>query len=233
MSGQPENAARYCVQYLDLMFSQDGLVPPFNGEATDILSQPRILRLKVKQWRNSQGFYRQTCYHSLLTQQQLTTWSKDALKNPAFIADEVDTGMLKRIEATIDIDIITWKLRALVTEIKIQSCSSAWLRKCCVNFLMTCNGSVPFQLAQMKFGEGKVPVLYINGTFLERGIPIRQAYCKCNQYSTQHNIWGHTRCYTQHTIYDFNSDCNIVSDDFVRLCFILTHAFDLALGCVN
>jgi hypothetical protein len=43
------------------------------------------------------------------------------------------------------------------------------------------NGSVSFQLAQARVGPGKVPisiVLYINATFLKRGIPIRPIYCK-------------------------------------------------------
>ena len=43
------------------------------------------------------------------------------------------------------------------------------------------NGSVSFQLAQARVGPGKVPisiVLYIDATFLKRGIPIRPIYCK-------------------------------------------------------
>ena len=43
------------------------------------------------------------------------------------------------------------------------------------------NGSLTFQVAQIDVGPGKVPisiVLYIDGTFIERGIPIRPIYCK-------------------------------------------------------
>jgi hypothetical protein len=43
------------------------------------------------------------------------------------------------------------------------------------------NGSVSFQIAQAHVGPGKVPisiVLYIDATFLKRGIPIRPIYCK-------------------------------------------------------
>jgi hypothetical protein len=43
------------------------------------------------------------------------------------------------------------------------------------------NGSVSFQVAQARVGPGKVPisiVLYIDATFLKRGIPIRPIYCK-------------------------------------------------------
>jgi len=49
------------------------------------------------------------------------------------------------------------------------------------------NGSVTFQLAQMRVGEGKVPislVLYIDGSFIKRGIPIRPIYCKFTCYIT-------------------------------------------------
>jgi len=49
------------------------------------------------------------------------------------------------------------------------------------------NGSVTFQLAQMHVGEGKVPislVLYIDGSFIKRGIPIRPIYCKFICYVT-------------------------------------------------
>lgn len=43
------------------------------------------------------------------------------------------------------------------------------------------NGSITFQLAQISIGAGKVPisiVLYIDGTFIKRGIPIRPVYSK-------------------------------------------------------
>ena len=43
------------------------------------------------------------------------------------------------------------------------------------------NGSISFQLAQLKVGPGKVPisiVLYIDATFIKRGIPIRPIYCE-------------------------------------------------------
>ena len=48
------------------------------------------------------------------------------------------------------------------------------------------NGSVSFQLAQLKVDEGKVPVsivLYIDSTYLKKGIPIRPVYRKCMHIS--------------------------------------------------
>ena len=53
------------------------------------------------------------------------------------------------------------------------------------------NGSVSFQLAQLKVGEGKVPVsivLYIDGTYLKKGIPIRPVYRKCLHISLAYLI---------------------------------------------
>jgi hypothetical protein len=44
------------------------------------------------------------------------------------------------------------------------------------------SGSVFFQMTQLKVGEGKVPVsivLYIDGTYLKKGIQIRPVYRKC------------------------------------------------------
>jgi hypothetical protein len=48
------------------------------------------------------------------------------------------------------------------------------------------NGSVSFHLAQLKVGEGKVTVsivLYIDGTYLKKGIPIQPVYRKCKYVS--------------------------------------------------
>ncbi len=46
------------------------------------------------------------------------------------------------------------------------------------------NGAVPFQLAQIRVGADKVPVsqvIYIDATYIKRGIPIRPLNCKsCN-----------------------------------------------------
>ena len=51
------------------------------------------------------------------------------------------------------------------------------------NRLFAChaNGSICFQLAQFCIGEGKVPVslvIYIDATYIKKGIPIRPIYCK-------------------------------------------------------
>ena len=48
-------------------------------------------------------------------------------------------------------------------------------------FACDANGSVTFQIAQIHAGDGVVPVslvLYIDGTFMKNGIPIRPIYRK-------------------------------------------------------
>ena len=43
------------------------------------------------------------------------------------------------------------------------------------------NGSVSFQLAQLRIGEGKFPVslvIYIDATYIKKGIQIRPFYCQ-------------------------------------------------------
>ena len=127
---------------------------------------------------------------------------KDVLKNPAFNADEVDTDMLKRLQASIDsgdIQIINMTvegdgdqvlelfkrpvekvLRELMADMRLaghQHFAFHEYKDPRGNRLFAghSNGSVSFQLAQLKIGEGKVPVsivLYIDGTFLKKGIPI-------------------------------------------------------------
>ena len=59
------------------------------------------------------------------------------------------------------------------------------------------NGTLSFQLAQLRIGPDKVPVLivllpllYIDKTFILRGIPIRPVYCKLS-YTISHTI-SHT-----------------------------------------
>ncbi len=49
----------------------------------------------------------------------------------------------------------------------------------CSLFVGDANGSVSFQLAQARIGQNKVPmsiVLYIDSTFLKKGIPICPIY---------------------------------------------------------
>jgi hypothetical protein len=59
-------------------------------------------------------------------------------------------------------------------------------------FASDANGSVSFQLAQIKIGPDKVPVsivLYIDGTFLKKGIPIQPVYSEnCTLYRVRYRV---------------------------------------------
>ncbi len=131
------------------------------------------------------------------------------LKNPAFNADEVDTDMLKRLQASInsvEIQIINMNvegdgdqvlelfkrqvekvLRERMADMRLAGHQHFAFHEYKdprghILFAGHSNGSVSFQLAQLEVGEGKVPVsivLYIDGTFLKKGIPIRPVYREC------------------------------------------------------
>ena len=134
---------------------------------------------------------------------------KEVLKNPAFNADEVDTDMLQRLQASIDrgdVQIINMHtegggeqvldlfkrpvekvLRELMADMRLAGCQHFAFHEYKDPrgnrlFAGHSNGSVSFQLAQIHVGEGRVPVsivLYIDGTYLKKGIPIRPVYLKC------------------------------------------------------
>jgi hypothetical protein len=82
-------------------------------------------------------------------------------------------------------------LRELMADMRLAGCQHFGFQEYkdpCGNRLFAghSNGSVSFQWAQLKVGEGKVPVsivLYIDGTYLKKGIPIRPVYRKCMQIS--------------------------------------------------
>ena len=70
---------------------QDGLVPPLDKEASGIITvSEEIINLKAYASKHS------------LNARAINDLIKDVLKNPAFNADEVDTDMLKRLQASID-----------------------------------------------------------------------------------------------------------------------------------
>ncbi len=183
------------------MFNQEGLVPPLGTDAASVLTgSERILKACASK-------------HNL-TAAAINALIKDVLKNPNFNSDEVDTDMLKRLSEAIDsgdIKIISMKaegageknpelfvrpaekvLRELIGDVRSSSCQHFTFneyKKPHENRLFAghSNGSVSFQLAQMRVGEGKVPVsivLYINGTFIKKSIPIRPVYSKFTPYRT-------------------------------------------------
>ena len=133
---------------------------------------------------------------------------QDVLHNPEFNADEVDHNMHERLMRAVadgQMDILDmWQegdgqqdvrffkrrvevvLRELLADERLKG-SQFYSFKEYKNSRGDrilgghANGSVTFQIAQTRVGPGKVPisiVLYIDATFIKRGIPIRPIYCK-------------------------------------------------------
>ena len=77
-------------------------------------------------------------------------------------------------------------LQELMSDIRLAGCQHFAFKEYLDphgNRLFACraNGSVCFQLAQLRIGEGKVPVslvIYIDATYIKKGIPIRPIYNK-------------------------------------------------------
>jgi hypothetical protein len=174
---------------------QAGLLPPLDKEAAGIIT-------------GSEAILKEFASKHSLNASTINSFIKDVLKNPAFNADEVDTNMLQRLQASIDsgdVQIIDMHaegdgeqvlelfkrpvekvLRELMADMRLAGCQHFGFQEYKDPrgnrlFAGHSNGSVSFQLAQLKVGEGKVPVsivLYIDGTYLKKGIPIRPVYRK-------------------------------------------------------
>jgi hypothetical protein len=172
----------------------------------------------LEQWSSFEGNQK----HSL-NARAINDLFKDVPKTPAFNANEVDTDILQRLQASIDsgdIQIINMNvegvgeqvselfrrpaekvLRELLADMHLAGCQHFAFHEYKdlrgnMFFAGHSNGSVSFQLAQVRVGEGKVPVsmLYIDSTFLQKGIPIRPAYRKCiYPYHTRCHYWYYTR----------------------------------------
>ena len=184
----------------DTIFGQSWFLPALDRDAADVITgSEHILKAYADK-------------HSL-TATAINDLIKDVLKNPQFNADEVDTDMLQRLSAAIDggdLQIISMRmegdgpqnpelfmrpvekvLRELVGDMRLaghQHFAFHEYKDPRGNriFAGDANGSVSFQLAQMRIGPGKVPVsivLYIDGTFLKKGIPIRPVY---SEYRTRY-----------------------------------------------
>ena len=131
---------------------------------------------------------------------------QDVLKNPEFSIDEVDHNMHERLLRSIgdgDIEVLDmWQegdgeqdvrffkrkvetvLRELLSDERLEGCQHFGFKQYKNSkgeriLGGHANGSVTFQVAQARVGQGKVPisiVLYIDATFIKRGIPIRPIY---------------------------------------------------------
>jgi hypothetical protein len=175
--------------------SQAGLLPPLGKKAAGIIT-------------DSEAIFKGLLPSTLLPQVQSTLYQRRTEKS-SFTADEVDTDMLQQLQASIDsgdVQIINMHakgdgeqvlarfrrpvekvLHELMADMRLAGCQHFGFQEYkdprgnCL-FAGHSNGSVSFQLAQLKVGEGKVPVsivLYIDRTHFKKGIPIRPVYRKC------------------------------------------------------
>jgi len=133
---------------------------------------------------------------------------QDVLHNQDFDSDEVDHDMHERLMRAVadgEMDILDmWQegdgeqdvkfykrkvegvLRELIADERLEGCQHFAFKEyknANGDRILGghANGSVSFQVAQARVGPGKVPisiVVYIDATFLKRGIPIRPIYCK-------------------------------------------------------
>jgi hypothetical protein len=175
---------------------QEGLVPPLQPvEAAGLISR-------------SEQILKQYASKASLTAKDIIALIQDVLHNPEFNADDVDTDMLKRFADSIDsgdLEIISMHkegdgaqklelfkrpaekvLRELMADVRLAGCQHFAFKEYLDPhgnrlFAGHSNGSVTFQLAQIRVGADKVPVslvIYIDATYIKKGIPIRPIYCK-------------------------------------------------------
>jgi hypothetical protein len=175
---------------------QEGLVPPLQPvEAAGLISR-------------SEQILKQYAGKASLTAKDIIALIQDVLHNPEFNADDVDTDMLKRFADSIDsgdLEIISMHkegdgaqklelfkrpaekvLRELMADVRLAGCQHFAFKEYLDPhgnrlFAGHSNGSVTFQLAQIRVGADKVPVslvIYIDATYIKKGIPIRPIYCK-------------------------------------------------------
>ena len=175
---------------------QEGLVPPLQPvEAAGLISR-------------SEQILKQYASKASLTAKDIIALIQEVLHNPEFNADDVDTDMLKRFADSIDsgdLEIISMHkegdgaqklelfkrpaekvLRELMADVRLAGCQHFAFKEYLDPhgnrlFAGHSNGSVTFQLAQIRVGADKVPVslvIYIDATYIKKGIPIRPIYCK-------------------------------------------------------
>jgi hypothetical protein len=175
---------------------QEGLVPPLQPvEAAGLISR-------------SEQILKEYASKASLTAKDIIALIQDVLHNPEFNADDVDTDMLKRFADSIDsgdLEIISMHkegdgaqklelfkrpaekvLRELMADVRLAGCQHFAFKEYLDPhgnrlFAGHSNGSVTFQLAQIRVGADKVPVslvIYIDATYIKKGIPIRPIYCK-------------------------------------------------------
>jgi hypothetical protein len=180
---------------LTFMCRQAGHLPQLNADDASMFStSERIIQDHVRKYKTKAA--------------ELKDLIQEVLHHPDFDVREVDTNMHERLMRCLeagDIEVIDlWDegdgnqpvqlykrpglkvLRELLADERLaghQHFAFKEYKNARGDRIIACdaNGSLTFQLAQSVVGPGKVPisiVLYIDGTFIKRGIPIRPIYCK-------------------------------------------------------
>ena len=156
---------------------------------------------------------------------------QDVLKHPEFNADEVDHNMPERLMRAVEdgqMDILDMRqegdceqdvrfFKHKVDVVLLELLADERLKDCQFYKFKEyknangdrilgghANGSVSFQIAQSRVGPGKVPisiVLYIDATFIKRGIPIRPIYLEFIYYIA---YTSYTISYTQYVSYSIS-----------------------------
>ena len=171
-------------------FLQAGLLDPPDAEAANMFTaSERLIQEHVRKYKNGAA--------------ELKDLIQQVLHHPDFNPQQVDHDMHERLMKTIedgdiqvldlweegdgDQDVRLYKrpalkvLKELLSDERLaghQHFGFKLYKNSQGSRVLACdaNGSVTFQLAQMSVGPDTVPisiVLYIDGTFIKRGIPIR------------------------------------------------------------
>ena len=168
---------------------------PLDKEAADIIT-------------TSEAILKQFASRHSLTANAINDFNKNVLKHLAFNKDEEDTDMLQRLKASInrgDIQIINMHtegngeqvlelfmrqlekvLFELMADMRLAGCQNLHFTstrtRVATDFLQGTPTDQYLSISQIQVGEGTVQVsivLYIDGTYLKKGIPILPVYHKC------------------------------------------------------
>ena len=185
------------------MYSQAGLIPPPNEDDRRAFTPSERILMDFQKLKT-------------MNAQDIKDLIQDVLHNDNFDVDEVDHNMHDRLMHAVadgmavhdmwqegdgeqDVRFFLRKVedvvRELVADERLEGCQHFAFKEyknANGDRILGghANGSVSFQIAQASVGPGKVPisiVLYIDATFLKRGIPIRPIYRKMS-YTISYTI---------------------------------------------
>jgi hypothetical protein len=237
-------------------FERGGRLPALDRDAAHVITGSEHI---LKAYANK---------HSL-TATAIVDLIKIVLKNPDFNADDVDTDMLQSLQAAIDscdlqfinmhkdgdgqqvLELFAWPVEKVLCELIGGLCLASHQHFAFREykdphgnrlFAGDANGEVSFQLAQIKIGNNKVPVsivLYIDGKFLKKGIPIRSVYISIVPSIICYIVYDIVCIYFD-IVYDicylipisYTISYTILDVEAIRSCSMESDSV-LAVGCLN